>query len=125
MTQTEVSRFRKVLEATINELDVSARWREAIVIEKSADELEGVFQAGVRDLAIHNLEAESIKLREARAALSRVEDGTFGICLECEEQISPKRLAALPSAAFCVACQELADRNHQNKNARLSVPMAA
>jgi len=39
-----------------------------------------------------------------------VDAGTFGICLDCEEEINPKRLAAVPWAARCVACQERADR---------------
>ena len=120
MTQSEISKFRKVLETTLIELNLSARWRDSIVIEKSADEIEGVFQAGERELALRNLEAESIKLRETRAALRRINDGTFGICLECEEGISPKRLAAKPSAALCVACQESVDCQQQAKNAARS-----
>ena len=44
-------------------------------------------------------------------ALRRIEDGSFGVCLHCEEDISPKRLAAVPWAAFCIQCQEIADRS--------------
>jgi DnaK suppressor protein len=40
-------------------------------------------------------------------ALVRVKEGTYGICQECEEPISPKRLQALPWAKFCVRCQEM------------------
>jgi len=50
-------------------------------------------------------------LRNVRAALGRIEEGSFGVCLHCEEDISPKRLAAVPSTAFCIVCQELADRS--------------
>jgi len=32
------------------------------------------------------------------------------VCLHCEEDISPKRLAAVPWTAFCIQCQEMADR---------------
>jgi DnaK suppressor protein len=45
-------------------------------------------------------------LREVEAAVRRIEQGTYGVCHECEEPISPKRLDALPWAKYCVTCQE-------------------
>jgi DnaK suppressor protein len=45
-------------------------------------------------------------LREVSDALHRIELGQYGICLECEEPISPKRLDAVPWARYCVTCQE-------------------
>ena len=45
-------------------------------------------------------------LREVEDALRRVERGTYGICHECEEPISAKRLDAVPWAKYCVTCQE-------------------
>ncbi len=41
----------------------------------------------------------------ARRALERLEQGEYGVCSECGEPISPKRLAALPWAECCVTCQ--------------------
>ncbi|MCL5743725.1 MAG: TraR/DksA C4-type zinc finger protein [Acidobacteria bacterium] len=45
-------------------------------------------------------------LREVEDALRRIETDTYGICHECEEPISVKRLNAVPWAKFCVKCQE-------------------
>lgn len=45
-------------------------------------------------------------LREVEDALRRIERGTYGICHECEEPISAKRLDAVPWAKYCVTCQE-------------------
>ena len=48
-------------------------------------------------------------LREARAieaALTRIEDKTFGICSTCGEQISEERLDAVPHAALCRKCMQ-------------------
>ena len=45
-------------------------------------------------------------LREIADALHRIEIGTYGICPECEEPISAKRLEAVPWARYCVTCQE-------------------
>jgi len=45
-------------------------------------------------------------LREVSDALQRISHGSYGVCLECEEPISVKRLEAVPWARYCVACQE-------------------
>ncbi len=62
-----------------------------------------------RELAIRNLDRDSSQLRNVRAALLRIEEGSSGVCMHCEDDISPKRLAAVPWAAFCIRCQEIAD----------------
>ena len=50
-------------------------------------------------------------LRQVKAALRRVHDGGFGTCIDCESEISGKRLAAVPWALRCIQCQEAADRD--------------
>jgi DnaK suppressor protein len=45
-------------------------------------------------------------LREVSGALRRIDNGTYGVCAECEEPISSKRLDAVPWARYCVTCQE-------------------
>ena len=116
MTKTELNKFKKILENKQDELEQIVRNRDAITIEKSADALDEVQHAAERELAIRNLDRESHLLRNVRSALRRLEDGSFGTCLHCEEEISPKRLAAVPWAAFCIQCQEQADRNHDDGN---------
>ncbi len=64
-----------------------------------------------RELAIRSLDRDSNLPRNVRAALDRIEEGSFSVCLHCEEDISPKRLAAVPSTAFYIVCQEIADRS--------------
>jgi DnaK suppressor protein len=92
------------------------RNREGITIEKSPDALDEVQNAAERELAIRNLDRESNLLRAVRAALHRINEGTFGTCLHCEEDISSKRLNAVPWAAYCISCQEIADRNREENN---------
>ncbi len=46
------------------------------------------------------------ELAEVEAALTRVAEGSYGTCVECGEPIPHARLAANPSAARCIACQE-------------------
>ena len=45
-------------------------------------------------------------LREIGDALHRIDTDMYGVCLECEEPISAKRLDAVPWAKYCVSCQE-------------------
>ena len=46
------------------------------------------------------------QLAEVRAALDRLDDGSFGECLQCGETIGEKRLEAVPWTPHCIACQE-------------------
>jgi DnaK suppressor protein len=110
MTKSELNKYRNVLEAKQAELLRMIRNRDGIAIEKCPDALDEVQYATERELAIRSLDRDSNLLRNVRAALDRIEEGSFGVCLHCEEDISPKRLAAVPSTAFCIVCQEIADR---------------
>jgi DnaK suppressor protein len=116
VTKTEMNKFKKILENKQDELERIVRNRDAITIEKSADALDEVQHASERELAIRNLDRESNLLRNVRLALRRINDESFGICMHCEEEISPKRLAAVPWAPFCIQCQEQADRNQEQGN---------
>ena len=110
MTKSELKKFKTTLAARESELEGLIRNREAAAIETSADALDQIQHAVERELALGTLARESSGLRETRAALRRIADGSFGICMDCEEKINLKRLAAVPWAARCIACQERADR---------------
>ena len=114
MTNGELNKYRNVLEAKQSELVQLVRNREGIAIEKSADALDEVQYATERELAIRSLDRDSNLLRNVRAALCRIEDGSFGVCQHCEEDIRPKRLAAVPWTTFCIHCQEIADRSQSH-----------
>jgi len=113
MTNTEMNKFRRTLEAKQAELSQALRNRDGILIEKSPDALDEVQNATERELAIRNLHGEFTLLRKVRAALGRVDEKTYGICQHCEEDISPKRLSAVPWVPYCIRCQENADRNQE------------
>jgi DnaK suppressor protein len=119
MNKTELQKFRQILEAKQAELSALMRRRDEIAIEKSPDAIDEVTRAAERELAIRNLDRESNLLRNVRAALRRLDEGTFGVCAHCEEDISPKRLAAVPWTPFCIRCQEAADRNERETTSTL------
>jgi DnaK suppressor protein len=111
MNKTELEKHKTTLEAKRAELSVGLRNRADIAIEKTPDALDEVQLAGERELAIRNLDRESSLLRSVRGALARIEDGSYGVCLHCEEEIKPKRLDAVPWTKYCIRCQEAADRH--------------
>jgi len=110
MNQTEFDKYKQMLEAKLAELSGGLRNREEIVIEKTPDALDEVQLAGEREIAIRNLDREANLLRNVRDALRRIADGSYGVCLHCEEDIKSKRLDAVPWTKYCIRCQEAADR---------------
>jgi RNA polymerase-binding transcription factor len=127
MTKTELNTFQRALENRQAELGNGNRNREALAIETSPDELDRIQDASDREWAMSNLERNSNRLREVRTALRRIEAGTFGICVDCEENINPKRLAAVPWASSCIVCQEATDRVQKTRRSEIdaSLLMAA
>jgi len=118
MTKAELTKYRKFLEDKLAELSEVVRNREGITIEKNADALDEVQHAAERELAIRNLDRESQLLRNVRGALRRLDDGSYGTCIRCEEEINPKRINAVPWTPFCITCQEWADqqKGHEDEN---------
>ncbi len=125
MNKTELDKYKKILEARQAELAKGLRNRDDIAIEKTPDALDEVQLAGERELAIRNLDRESSLLRNVRLALARIEDGSYGVCMHCEEDIKPKRLDAVPWAPYCIRCQEAADRHEFESQESLDALLAA
>ena len=116
MTKTDTARYKQILETRQAELVSILRNRDAITIEKSPDALDEVQNAAERELAIRNLDRESNLLRNVRSALRRIDEGMFGVCVHCEEDISPKRINAVPWTPFCIDCQEQHDKAQEDGN---------
>jgi DnaK suppressor protein len=118
MTKIETKKIRDVLKKKQNDLEQDGNSsREALVIEGSADELDRVQRAQERDFALGGLDRNAKLLREVRIAIERVDKGTFGICQNCEKDISLRRLAAMPWTAFCIVCQEASEIASQPSSA--------
>jgi DnaK suppressor protein len=123
MTNIELNTFRRALENREAELGNGKRNREALAIETSPDELDRIQSASDREWAMRNLERNSNWLRDVRAALRRIDAGTFGICVGCDENINPKRLAAVPWASSCIVCQEAADHGQNMPQSMIDGPL--
>ena len=83
--------------------------------DESPDFTEEASTESNRNLAFRIRERESKLIRKIEQALKKLEDGTFGICEECGEEISDQRLEARPIATLCIRCKEKqeTEENHR------------
>jgi DnaK suppressor protein len=58
-----------------------------------------------QSMAAANRRSAMLRQRQVEAALTRLEDGEFGDCQSCGEEIEAQRLFATPEAPFCLGCQ--------------------
>ena len=86
------------LKARVEEIDddlsepPDANWTENAVESENDEVLEEVGELALEEI------------QKIKTALSRIDAGTYGICTKCNEEISPKRLEALPYATTCIKC---------------------
>lgn len=69
------------------------------------------------DIEFALIQMKSETLNKIEEALHRLEDGTFGYCFECGEEISEARLRALPFAVRCKDCEEARESAQQRERA--------
>ncbi len=64
------------------------------------------------ETALNIASGESNWLKDINEALQRLDNDSYGICEECQEEIPKKRLEAFPSARHCIKCQEEFEREN-------------
>ncbi|MFO7304011.1 MAG: TraR/DksA family transcriptional regulator [Gammaproteobacteria bacterium] len=117
---------QQLAELTARLRERAAQLREEIrsTLERSSDETHVQLAHTVRDegddsfldLIVHlnlsDIDRDAQELRRIDAALLRIQEGTFGYCSDCDQEIPWERLRAEPTAVRCVRCQELYERTH-------------
>ena len=108
--------FRMLLTERLNESLGKARETLADISdpkERPGDEIDQAAFCSETGFALRLRDREAKLIKKIEEALQRLEDGTFGICEECGEEIPLKRLMARPVTTLCIACkkeQEAAER---------------
>ena len=64
-----------------------------------------------RDLRCMSRDRERNMIIQLKTALRRIDQGTYGICVNCGNKISEKRLLAYPTVIFCMPCQSEQEKN--------------
>jgi DnaK suppressor protein len=109
MNKTNIKGYRRILEAKRRELLSIHHETEGIAVERVPDSMEELTLEVQRGMAVDALNRKAAVLHQVTEALERIARGKYGICLVCQNPISPKRLAALPWAALCLECQQAAE----------------
>lgn len=113
MKKNFLEKIKKILLTQKLEFE-SINYSNDIDIEgDETDEIQGILIANVNNqLLSRNRE----KILQIENALKKIENGSFGLCEECEEQIAEKRLEINPYFSNCIACAE--QKEFENKQKR-------
>jgi DnaK suppressor protein len=113
MDRRSIERFKKSLHARHRELSrgLAKTQQESQTAgqDYGKDEGDRANTSLARELDLGQKSRDRALLSAVDAALKRVSKGTFGQCLNCEQEINAKRLEALPWVRYCISCQELID----------------
>ena len=82
------------------------------VAEQARDMEDDSFSNLIVDLNLSEIERDVDELRRISSALRRANDGTYGLCQDCDVVIPTGRLEAEPTALRCVRCQEIYEKTH-------------
>jgi DnaK suppressor protein len=120
MDQSTLQHFRKKLEEAREEFSQEAArkadaGREAGTDLAAADIVDRAVSTYAKELNFSQSENETQLLQLVNGALQRMDDGTYGVCLNCGKEIGPKRLEAVPWTHLCIDCQQQAEEIDQGR----------
>jgi RNA polymerase-binding transcription factor len=93
-------------------LERSADETHARVAEQARDVEDDSFSNLVVDVNLAEIDRDADELRRIDGALVRINEGSYGFCESCGQEIPEARLQAEPTALRCVKCQELYEKTH-------------
>src|SRR5690349_21034516 len=108
MIQTDLKKYRDILEAKRDALQHSepARSPASEPGSKSGDWIDQSSQESDLHVRLALKQTDSKLLRAIEEAIHRLDQGAYGICMECENEIPAARLEAVPWTRVCVNCKE-------------------
>jgi DnaK suppressor protein len=114
----DVDRFREVLreerQRVVDAIDYLHKENPGSIEEETEDETStNIAEAATATLdreIDYTLEENSEHvLAEIEGALKRIEEGTYGVCVNCGKPIAEERLTAIPWATYCIDCKRLVE----------------
>src|ERR1041385_8187996 len=107
MIQTDLKKYRDILEAKRDELQHSepARTPASEPGSKSGDWIDQSSQESDVHVRLALKQTDSKLLRAIEEAIHRLDQGVYGICMDCENEIPSPRLDAVPWTRVCVNCK--------------------
>src|SRR5436190_15682793 len=107
MQATDLKKYREILEKKRDEIIVSTPGRTppSEPGSKSGDWIDQSSQESDVHVRLALKQTDAKLLRAIDEAIHRIEQGTYGICMECENEIAPARLEAVPWTRVCIECK--------------------
>ena len=97
----KITQIIKDLTAEMEDLKESSK---PVKPENSLGRLTRMDAIGAQKINEAALERTKLRVQKLHAALKRIDDDEFGICLSCGDEISKKRLEAIPESTICIEC---------------------
>lgn len=113
MNKKKLQHFRKILTQQLEVLQNKSSQTRVTTLAESEQISDFTDQATLEtdiDMNIHMKERDSKLIIKIKQALERIEEGTYGICDQCGEEISEARMEARPVTTECIDCK----REHEN-----------
>ncbi len=108
MRKRELDQIKKILTQQLSELMSRADCSLEGVGESNenmSDVLDRAAKIAERNFSHHLCSREKLLIRKIERSLQDIENGTYGLCEHCEEDIAVKRLKARPTARYCIDCK--------------------
>ncbi|MAY34109.1 MAG: TraR/DksA family transcriptional regulator [Pseudomonadota bacterium] len=101
----DLAQRKKALIARLRELDTRLHSIEDELDSHQAKDWEDLATEREEDEVLERIGVDGIaEIERIRNALARIDDGTYGVCVTCGDEISAKRLDILPATPFCATC---------------------
>jgi len=113
MKKKELDAFRVMLKKQLEHLARKSEGSIGVLLDAavaSADPLDRAALESERELAVHMMERDKKLMVKIKKALQKIDDRTFGICEECDEDIDIARLKLRPVTEFCIKCKKQQER---------------
>ncbi|MBN1609976.1 MAG: TraR/DksA C4-type zinc finger protein [Polyangiaceae bacterium] len=114
MTKVQLKKFRELLEAKrweiIKRAEQTLSEDMSLDLNDLPDEMDLASSEYLQSFTFRLRGREKVFLDKIQKALDRIEDGSFGLCEECGDKITLKRLEARPETTLCIRCKEDQER---------------
>ena len=114
MTKAQLKKFKDLLESKRQEIirRAQATLEEDMTLDANdlPDEMDLASSEYLQSFTFRLRGREKVFLDKIQKALEKIEDGSFGVCDDCGEKISIKRLEARPETTLCIRCKEDQER---------------
>ena len=108
MKKNKLKHFQSLLEnictEIVGDVEKAHHNKKSSEVEQMADISDDAARSYSRKLQGDLEEHEWVKLKQVEVALKKVEDGEYGICEQCEQEILETRLEIMPYTEFCIQC---------------------